>query len=124
MDKVYIESALRPEGHYSPAVSDGKYIYVSGQLPIDPFTGEACRGGVAEQTRRVLENIRLVLRAAGSSPEKVLRSTVYVSDIGHWDEVYSIFAVFFGAHRPARSIVPVSRLHHGFEIEMDAIAEV
>ncbi len=58
MDKVYIESALRPEGHYSPAVSDGKYIYVSGQLPIDPFTGEACRGGVAEQTRRVLENIR------------------------------------------------------------------
>lgn len=48
MDKVYIESALRPEGHYSPAVSDGKYIYVSGQLPIDPFTGEACRGGVAE----------------------------------------------------------------------------
>ena len=72
----------------------------------------------------MLENIRLVLRAAGSSPEKVLRSTVYVSDIGLWDEVNSIYAEFFGAHRPARSIVPVSRLHHGFEIEMDAIAEV
>ena len=97
MDKVYIESALRPEGHYSPAVSDGKYIYVSGQLPIDPFTGEACRGGVAEQTRRVLENIRLVLRAAGSSPEKVLRST-FMSQISATGTRSTAYTPSFSAH--------------------------
>lgn len=98
MDKVYIESALRPEGHYSPAVSDGKYIYVSGQLPIDPFTGEACRGGVAEQTRRVLENIRLVLPGQREAVRRRCSEARFMSQISATGTRSTAYTPSFSAH--------------------------
>lgn len=116
--------APAPGGHYSQAIIHNGLIYVSGQLPIDPRTGDKCLGSIEDQTALVLTNIRGVLRAAGSDLDRVLRMTVYVADIGHWGKVNEIYALFMGEHRPARSVVPVKDLHYGFQIEIDAIAAV
>lgn len=122
MEKIYIKGAKRPAGHYASAVSDGRYVFVSGQLPVDPFTGEVCRGSLPEQTRRALENVALALEAAGSGIEKILKCTIYTSDIDNWDELNRAYAEFFGEHVPARSVVQAGRLHYGVLVEAEAVA--
>lgn len=116
--------APEPSGHYSQAVVHGDLVFVSGQLPIDPETGEKQLGTIEEQTARVLENIEAILKEAGSSRDRVLKVTVYVSNIVLWDRVNRIYSEFFGEHRPARVVVPTRDLHYGFQIEMDAVAAV
>jgi 2-iminobutanoate/2-iminopropanoate deaminase len=85
-------------------------------------TGEKCLGSIEEQSSLVLSNIRGILRAAGSDLNRVLKMTVYVSDISHWARVNEIYTLFLGEHRPARAVVPVKDLHYGFQIEIEAIA--
>jgi len=97
-------------------------VFVSGQLPIDPSTDCHCRGPIEEQAKQALCNLKAVLSAAGSDLSHVLKTTVYVSDIALWDSVNAVYASFFGDHRPARPVVPSSELHHGFQIEIEAIA--
>jgi 2-iminobutanoate/2-iminopropanoate deaminase len=97
-------------------------VYAAGQLPFVPGTGEKCLGTVEEQTERALLNLEAVLKAAGSSRDRVLRVTVYVSDVSLWSRVNAVYAEFFGDHRPARTVVPTRDLHHGFLVEIDAIA--
>jgi 2-iminobutanoate/2-iminopropanoate deaminase len=97
-------------------------VYVSGQLPINPETGEKCIGSIEEQTEQVLKNLAAILEAAGSGLDRVLKVTVYVSDISLWGGVNAVYAKFFGDHRPARAVVPTRELHHGFLIEMEAVA--
>ena len=109
-------------GHYSQAVVHGGLVYVSGQLPIDPATGERRVGTIEEQTEQVLRNVEAILNAAGSGLERVLKMTVYVSDIEHWSKVNEVYARVLGAHRPARAVVPVGELHYGFQIEVEAVA--
>ncbi len=119
---ISTEDAPRPGGHYSQAVVHQGVVYVAGQLPIVPETGEKCLGTVEEQTERTLLNLEAVLKAAGSGRDRVLRVTVYVSDISLWGRVNEVYAGFFGGHRPARTVVPTRDLHYGFLVEIDAIA--
>ena len=121
MEPVATARAPRPGGHYSQAVVHGGLVYVSGQLPVEPSGGHVT-GPVEDQVRRVLANLAAVLEAAGSGLDRVLRVTVYVSDIALWGRVNAVYAEVFGDHRPARSVVPTAGLHHGFAVEIDAIA--
>ncbi len=119
---ISTEDAPRPGGHYSQAVVHQGVVYVAGQLPIVPETGEKCLGTVEEQTERTLLNLEAVLKAAGSGRDRVLRVTVYVSDISLWGRINEVYAGFFGGHRPARTVVPTRDLHYGFLVEIDAVA--
>ena len=122
MKAILTENAPRPAGHYSQAIVHDNIIYVSGQLPIDPRTGEKRTGPIEEQTEQVLNNIAEILKAAGADLSQVLKTTVYISDIELWSRVNNVYSRFFGEHRPARSVVPTKDLHFGFQIEIDAIA--
>jgi len=116
--------APAPAGHYSQGVVHNGLVYVAGQLPIDPVTGEKKLGSIEEQTEQALKNVAAILEAAGSDRAHVLKITVYVSDIEHWGKVNAVYAQFFGAHKPARAVVPTRELHYGFLIEIEAVAAV
>jgi 2-iminobutanoate/2-iminopropanoate deaminase len=122
MIEISTQNAPRPSGHYSQAIVHGNIVYVSGQLPIDPQTGEKRIGSIEEQTEQALKNLSEILKAAGSDINQVIKTTVYVSDIGLWDRVNAVYSRFFGEHRPARAVVPTRDLHFGFQIEIEAIA--
>jgi len=119
---ILTPNAPAPGGHYSQAVVHNGLVYVSGQLPIDPRTGEKKLGSIEEQTEQTLNNVRAILRAAGSDLNRALKMTVYISDISLWGKVNEVYARIMGDHRPARAVVPVKDLHHGFQIEIEAIA--
>jgi len=113
-----------PAGHYSPAVVSGGFAFVSGQLPVVPETGERLAGAEIEvQARQVFANIAAILDAVGSGLGRIVRVTVYLTDIGLWGRFNVAYAEIFGAHRPARTVVPVPELHHGVALEVDVIAE-
>lgn len=113
-----------PAGHYSQGIVHNGLLYVSGMLAVDPRTGEKKLGTIEEQTRQCLENIEGVLRAAGTSRERVLKCTCYVSDIELWGRVNAVYAEFFGDHKPARAVVPTRELHFGFQVEIECVAAV
>jgi len=117
-------NAPTPAGHYSQAIEHDGLIYVSGQLAIDPENGEKKLGSIEEQTERALENVSAIVEAAGGTRSSILKVTVYVADIGLWSAVNETYAAFFGEHRPARAVIPCGELHHGFLVEIDAIAAV
>lgn len=122
MKKVQPENQPEPKGHYSPGIEHSGLIFVSGQLPMDLETREPFTGSIEEQTELALRNVEVVLQAAGSSLDKVLQMTVYISDIELWGKVNEAYARVLGDHRPARAIVPVKDLHFGTQIEIQAIA--
>jgi len=124
MKEIFTPKAPKPAGHYSQAVIHGNIIYVSGQLPIDPVTGEKRLGSIEEQTEQVLKNISEILIATGSDIDHVIKTTVYISDIQLWDRLNEVYGKFFGKHRPARAVVPTKDLHYGFHIEIEAIASI
>jgi 2-iminobutanoate/2-iminopropanoate deaminase len=117
-------NAPPPAGHYSQAIEHDGIVYVSGQLPIDPKSSDKHVGSIEEQTEQVLANLEAILKEAGSAKNRVLKVTVYISDIALWDRINAVYARFFGDHRPARAMVPTRELHFGFQIEVDAIATV
>ncbi len=124
MQRVETQGAPRPAGHYSQGVAYGGLVYVAGQLPIDPAAGRGApgqHGSVAEQTERALRNVQAILEAAGSGLEQLLQVTIYVSEMEHWGEVNAAYARIMGEHRPARAVVPVKELHHGYALEIQAI---
>jgi len=122
MREISTPNAPKPSGHYSQAIVHNNIVYVSGQLPIDPKTGEKRVGSIEEQTEQVLKNLSEILQAAGCNLNQVLKTTVYISDIELWDRVNTVYSKFFGEHRPARAVVPTRNLHFGFQIEIEAIA--
>lgn len=115
------ENAPAPAGAYSPAIRAGDFIFVSGQVPKDPRTG-GIRGGVAEQTRQVLENLRSVLAAAGATLDDVVSVNAYLSDIHDWDEFNAVYAQVFRPPYPTRTTVGAQL--HGFLVEISALARV
>ena len=119
---VFTEEAPKPGGHYSQAVVYNGLVFVAGQLAIDPKTGEKLTGSIEQQTEQCLMNIAAILKASGSDLSRVLRMTIYVSDMEHWPAVNTVYARIMGEHRPARAIVPVKELHYGFKIEIETIA--
>lgn len=115
-------NAPQPAGHYSQAVVYNNLIFVAGQLALDPRTGEKKLGSIEEQTEQALRNVEAILKAANSDLSRVLKMTVYISDIDLWGAVNSVYARVMGTHRPARAVIPTRELHHGFLIEIEAIA--
>ena len=122
MKLVSTQGAPTARGHYSQAVVHGGVVYVAGQLPIVPSAPETQLATFEEQARRVVDNVIAILEAAGSGADLVLKSTVYITDVKHWPAFNAIYAEKFGAHKPARTVVPVAALHYGYLVEMDAIA--
>jgi 2-iminobutanoate/2-iminopropanoate deaminase len=119
---VHTQDAPTPAGHYSQAVVYNGLVFVAGQLAIDPQTGEKRLSSVEEQTEQALRNVAAILKAAGSDLSRVLKMTVYISDIGLWGRVNEVYARVLGEHRPARAVIPTGELHHGFLIEIEAVA--
>lgn len=122
--KIQTDQAPMPAGHYSQAVVHGGLVFVSGQLPIVPETGEKLTGPIEEQTLQVLKNVSAILDASGSSLDQVLKVTVYISDIELWGKMNEVYSEFFGDLTPARAAVPTRDLNFGFQIEIEAIAAV
>jgi 2-iminobutanoate/2-iminopropanoate deaminase len=124
--KHTIATAQAPQaiGPYSQAVVSNGIAYLSGQIPLDPVTGQIVEGDIAAQTARVLENLKAVLAACGSSLEQVLKTTVYLKDLGEFARMNEVYARYFSATPPARSTVEVARLPREARIEIDAIARV
>lgn len=124
MRTIETPNAPRPAGHYSQAIVHDGLVFVAGQLPLDPSTTEKRVGTFEEQTEQALKNVAEILKAADSDLSHVLKTTVYISDIGLWGRVNTVYAKAFGEHRPARAVVPVKELHFGYQIEIEAIAAV
>ncbi|CAB3717999.1 2-iminobutanoate/2-iminopropanoate deaminase [Achromobacter deleyi] len=126
MDTIYTPNATPPAGHYSQAVRANGFIFVSGQLGFLPAAQPGERPqlaqGVAAQTEAALRSMAAILQAAGSSMAHVVNVTVYIPDVGLWNEVNSVYERSFGDHRPARAIVPTRELHYGALVEISAIA--
>jgi len=114
--------APRAIGPYSQAVVHNGIAYLSGQIPLDPATGELVEGGIEEQTRRVLDNLQAVLEACGSGLNGVLKTTIYLADMGDFPKVNEIYAGYFSSNPPARATVQAARLPRDVRIEIDAIA--
>ena len=122
MKSILTPNAPQPAGHYSQAIVHGGLVFVAGQLPIDATRPGHVPATIEEQTERALANVAAILEAAGSGLDRVLQMTVYISDIELWGRVNVVYARIMGEHRPARAIVPTRELHHGYLIEMQAIA--
>jgi len=124
MSKQSISSKDAPTaiGPYSPAVRAGQLLFVSGQVPLDPVTGQMVPGGIAEQTRRVLDNIGALLAAAGRSFGHVVRTTIFLADMNDFAAVNEIYGQYFSEPYPARATVQVARLPKDARVEIDVIA--
>ncbi len=123
MREVRTDRAPAPVGPYSQAVEDGGLVFVSGQIPLDPATGALVEGDIEAQTEQVLENLRAVLEAAGSALDRVLRTTVYLVDLGLFPRVNAVYARHFPSEpAPARATVGVAALPLGAQVEIDAVA--
>ena len=109
-------------GPYSQAIRAGGLVFVSGQIPLDPETGQVVEGGIAKQAERVLDSLRAILDASGSGLERVVKTTVFLVDLGTFTEVNEVYARFFPHAPPARSTVQVAALPRGVWIEIEAVA--
>ena len=109
-------------GPYSQGVKSSDIIFTSGQLPIDPETGELLKGDIQEQTKMCLENVKAVLEAAGATLEDVVKITAFVTDMDQFSLINETYGEYFSKHKPARSLVEVSKLPLGGEIEIEAVA--
>jgi 2-iminobutanoate/2-iminopropanoate deaminase len=122
--KTVIATAEAPEpvGPYSQAIEMKGLLFLSGQIPLNPHTGQLVTGSVQEQTAQVLENLGAVLRAAGLSMEDVVKTTVFLKDLAEFQQMNEAYGRYFGANPPARSTVEVARLPRDVRVEIDAIA--
>ncbi|MGR3309140.1 MAG: RidA family protein [Candidatus Brocadiales bacterium] len=126
MQKEVISTNKAPAaiGPYSQGIRAGAFIFVSGQIPIDPVSGELVCGHIKEQTRQVLENLRNILEAGGSSLEKVVKTTIFLESMDNYNDINEVYAEFFGNVKPARATVEAARLPKDVGIEIEAIATV
>ncbi len=121
-EKVYTENAPAAIGPYSQAIKANGFVFVSGQVALDPRTGQLVGEDVKAQTRRVLENIKAILEASGSSLDKVVKTTVYLKDLNDFGQMNEIYGEYFKEIPPARATVQVSRLPREAAVEIEVIA--
>lgn len=123
MKKEIISTDMAPKaiGPYSQAVKVGNFLFISGQIPIDPKTGELIEGNIKEQTKRVLENLKGIMESLGGSLENIIKTTVFLKNIEDFHDMNEIYAEYFKENPPARSTIEVSRLPRNVSIEIEAI---
>lgn len=121
---IHTDRAPKAIGPYSQAIRVGEFIFCAGQTPIDPATGNLVDGNIEEQTRRVLQNLSQVLQAAGTSMERVVKTTVFLLDMNDFVRMNAVYAEFFPTNPPARSTVQVARLPRDARVEIELIALV
>jgi len=109
-------------GPYSQAIRAGDFVFLSGQIPLDPGTGQLVAGGIVEQTHQVLKNLGAVLEAAGASYARVVKTTVYLADMGEFGAMNEIYGTYFSSPAPARATVQAARLPRDVRVEIDAVA--
>ncbi len=119
---IAADAAPSAIGPYSQAIAAGGFVFCSGQIPLDPATGELVAGDVAAQTRRVLENVRAVLESAGSSLDAVVKTTVFLADMGDFAAMNAVYAEYFAAPAPARSTVQAAALPRAARVEIEVVA--
>jgi 2-iminobutanoate/2-iminopropanoate deaminase len=119
---VRTDSAPGAIGPYSQAIAAGGFLFVSGQIPLDPGTGRLVDGGIAQPVERVLENLKAILQAGGAGMGAVVKTTVYLTDMAEFARMNEVYARYFGPEAPARATVQVSALPKGAKVEIDAIA--
>ena len=121
-ERIQTENAPAAIGPYSQAIKAGGFVFVSGQIPIDPQTGEFVAGGVAEQTKQVLKNLAAVLEAAGSGLDRVVKTTVFLADMKEFSGMNEVYATFFSSPPPARATVAAAGLPRDARVEIEAVA--
>jgi len=121
---ISTEQAPKAIGPYSQAVISNGFAFLSGQIPLDPATNQLIEGGIAAQTERVLENLKSVLEAAGSSLDRVVKTTVYLKDMGEFAKMNEVYGRYFTSNAPARATVEAARLPRDVAVEIDCIASV
>jgi 2-iminobutanoate/2-iminopropanoate deaminase len=121
-EAVSTDQAPRAIGPYSQAIKAGDFVFVSGQIALDPATGTIVAGGVVEQTRRVLDNLAAVLAAAGTSFDRVVKTTVYLADMADFGAMNEVYAEYFPAPAPARATVQAAGLPRDVRVEIDVVA--
>ena len=121
---IQTEKAPKAMGPYSQAIQAGNLIFISGQIPLDPATGELVKGDIRQQTQQVLENIKGILESQEIKMEDVVKATIFLKDMGNFDQVNEVYATYFSSFPPARSTVEVTRLPRDVEIEIEAIAVI
>ncbi|MDE3112539.1 MAG: RidA family protein [Chloroflexota bacterium] len=119
---THTQDAPKAVGPYSQAIVAGDLVFCSGQIPLDPATGQMVEGDIALQTRRVLDSLAAVLADAGSDLSHVVKTSVFLADLGDFNAMNEAYALRFGPHRPARSTIEVGKLPRGAKIEIDCIA--
>jgi 2-iminobutanoate/2-iminopropanoate deaminase len=124
LEFVATASAPRAIGPYSQGVISNGFLFTAGQVALDPAKGELVSGGIAEQTTRALENLGAVLREAGCNFSQVVKTTVFLIDMGDFTAMNEVYGQVFGSHRPARSTVAVAALPRGARVEIEVIATV
>ena len=122
MESIKTDRAPQAIGPYSQAIRANGFIFASGQIPLDPVTMQIVEGGIEEQTRQVLDNLQAVLEAAGSSLDSVVKTTVYLADMGEFAAMNEIYAKYFSGAKPARATVQVARLPRDVRVEIDLVA--
>lgn len=120
---VKTEKAPQAIGPYSQAVRAGGFVFASGQIPLDPRTGEFVEGGIAEQTEQVLRNLAAVLEAAGTGLDRVVKTTVFLADMNDFAAMNEVYGRYFSGNAPARATVEAARLPRDARVEIEAIAE-
>ena len=123
-EAVSTDGAPKAIGPYSQAIKAGGFLFVSGQIPLDPSTGQVVDGGIDVQARRVMDSLAAVLAAAGTSMANVVRTTIFLADLADFAVVNEIYGSYFEAPAPARATVQVARLPRDVRVEIDAIAYV
>ena len=119
---IQTEKAPKTIGPYSQAIQAGNFLFLSGQIPIDPKTGELVKGDIRQQTKQVLENLKAIVESEKLEMKDVVKVTIFLKDIGNFNEVNEVYATYFPSSPPARSTVQVAKLPRDSEIEIEAIA--
>jgi 2-iminobutanoate/2-iminopropanoate deaminase len=121
---IQTEKAPKAIGPYSQAIQVGNFLFLSGQIPLDPKTGELVKGDIRQQTQQVLENIKGVLESQKLGMEDMVKVTIFLKDIGNFNQVNEVYATYFPSSPPARSTVEVAKLPRDADIEIEAIAVI
>ncbi|MBI4835146.1 MAG: RidA family protein [Planctomycetes bacterium] len=119
---ISTDSAPKAIGPYSQAVVAGQFLFASGQIPINPLTNELVKAGITQQTEQVMNNLKAVMEKAGGSMDSIVKTTIYLKNMGDFAKVNEVYGKYFVSNPPARATVEVSRLPKDVDVEIDAVA--